>query len=84
MNVRFTKSAFADYRYWQQHDHRKVTRIQKLCIDIQKNPFEGIGKPEPLKFDLQGYWSRRIDRTHRLVYTVKKQKIMVISCRYHY
>ena len=84
MEVRFTASAHKDFLYWQKHDPRKETRIKQLCKDIEKNPFEGIGKPEPLKFDLQGCWSRRIDRTHRLVYTVEKKEIVIISCRNHY
>lgn len=84
MNVEFTKSAYADYRWWKKSDPAKAERIRALLEDIKENPFEGIGKPEPLKYDLQGYWSRRIDKTHRLVYSLDGKAITVISCRYHY
>ena len=84
MDVRFTDAAYKDFRYWEKNDPKKVERIRKLCRDIEKHSFEGIGKPEPLKFDLQGYWSRRIDKVHRLVYTVDGKGILIISCRYHY
>lgn len=84
MEVRFTQAAYKDYLYWKRHDPRKSRRVEILCKDILLKPFEGIGKPEPLKFDLQGCWSRRIDRTHRLVYRVEKDDVIVISCRYHY
>ena len=94
MEVRFTESAHKDYLYFQKTDPKKIERIKKLCADIRKHPTKGIGKPEPLKFDLQGCWpvgrslgkgrSRRIDRTHRLVYTMDDKGILVISCRYHY
>ncbi len=84
MLVEFTEAAYADYRWWKLNDPKKSQRIQSLLTDIHNRPFQGIGKPEPLKFDLQGYWSRRIDKTHRLVYSVHAKKIMVISCRFHY
>jgi toxin YoeB len=84
MVVEFTQSAYKDYLWWQQHDPKKFERIQLLCKAIMRKPFSGIGKPEPLKLSLQGYWSRRIDRTHRLVYSVERKTITVISCRYHY
>lgn len=84
MKVAFTESAYKDFEYWKQHDPKKIERIQKICKDISKHPHSGIGKPEPLKYDLQGCWSRRIDRTHRLVYTVCNKKIIIISCRHHY
>lgn len=84
MEIEFTKSAHADYLWWQKKNPKSAERIQKLCADIAKHPFEGIGKPEPLKFDLQGYWSRRIDKANRLVYSADKKTITVISCRYHY
>lgn len=82
--IRFTEEAMKDYRHWKRHDARKMRRVEILCNEAASHPFEGIGKPEPLKFDLQGCWSRRIDRTHRLVYQVDKEEIVVISCRYHY
>ncbi len=84
MEIEFTEAAYQDYLWWKRRDSKKYERIQKLCREILKKPFEGIGKPEPLKFDLQGCWSRRIDRTHRLVYRLHGEKVIVISCRYHY
>lgn len=84
MHIRFTEAAAKDYAYWQKNDPKKCARIRTLCEDIVEHPFSGIGKPEPLKYDLQGCWSRRIDRTHRLVYAMKKEKMVIISCRYHY
>ncbi|MDB4978878.1 MAG: yoeB [Candidatus Peribacteria bacterium] len=84
MDIQFTESALRDYEYWKKTDDKKTERIKKLCADIQKKPFEGIGKPEPLKFSLQGYWSRRIDKIHRLIYKINDATIVVISCRYHY
>ncbi len=84
MEIRFTESAHKDYQYWKRTDPKKTERIEKICKDALLHPFEGMGKPEPLKFDLQGCWSRRIDRTHRLVYRVTEKAIVVLSCRYHY
>ena len=84
MEVRFTKSAYQDYLCWKKHDTRKIQRIKKLCEDIVKKPFKGIGKPEPLKYDFQGFWSRRIDRTHRIIYKIDDEGILILSCRYHY
>ena len=84
MDITFTESAYGDYLWWKKNDPKKVMRIKKLCEDIERAPFEGIGKPEPLKFGLQGCWSRRIDQTNRLVYSVEKKKITILSCRYHY
>ncbi len=84
MLVEFTESANEDYRWWKEKNPKKAERIQSLLEDVENRPFKGIGKPEPLKFDLQGYWSRRIDKVHRLVYSVQGKKIMVISCRFHY
>lgn len=84
MQVEFTQSAYKDYLYWKRRDRKKFERMNKLCKAICEKPFEGIGKPEPLLYDLQGCWSRRIDTTHRLVYQVHRGRIVVISCRYHY
>ena len=84
MQVEFTQSAYQDYLFWKQRDRRKFERINQLCKAALEKPFEGIGKPEPLLYDLRGCWSRRIDKTHRLVYTLQKDKILIISCRYHY
>ena len=76
--------AWQDYLYWQQQDKKTLKRINKLIQNILATPFEGIGKPEPLKENLSGYWSRRIDETNRLVYRVDDKYIKIISCRYHY
>lgn len=70
--------------YWQKTSKEKVKQISKLIKAIKRDPFEGIGKPEPLKHDLAGYWSRRIDQEHRLVYEVQDDAIIIVQCRYHY
>lgn len=80
----WTKEAWTDYLYWQTQDKKTLKRINKLITDTQRSPFEGIGKPEPLKENLAGFWSRRIDDTNRLVYTVDGSRLTIISCRYHY
>ena len=80
----WTKEAWKDYVYWQNQDKKTLKRINKLILDVQRNPFAGIGKPEPLKENLSGFWSRRIDESHRLVYIVDDQLLTIISCRYHY
>jgi|TARA_B110000008_G_C16811651_1_gene501036 toxin YoeB len=80
----WTDDAWSDYLYWQTQDKKTLKRINKLITDVQRSPFEGIGKPEPLKENLTGFWSRRIDDTNRLVYAVDDKAITVISCRYHY
>jgi len=79
-----TKEAWLDYVYWQNQDRKTLKRINKLIIDTQRDPFEGIGKPEPLKENLAGFWSRRIDDSNRLVYAIDENELTVISCRYHY
>jgi toxin YoeB len=84
MNVSFTEESWADYLYWQGTDKRVLHKINELIKVIQRTPFEGIGKPEPLRHQLKGFWSRRIDLAHRLVYEVRQSEIVVISCRYHY
>ena len=84
MILQFTDQALEDYQHWKTHDSRKAARIKKLLENIMETPFTGIGKPEPLLFDLQGYWSWRIDREHRLVYKVANDMITVVACRYHY
>ncbi|GAB4539043.1 MAG: Txe/YoeB family addiction module toxin [Pleurocapsa sp.] len=76
--------AWQDYLYWQKQDKKTLKRINRLIQDTMSNPFEGIGKPEPLKKNLSGFWSRRIDETNRLVYIVDDNYITIISCRYHY
>ena len=80
----WTKAAWNDYIYWQGQDKKTLKRINKLITDTQRNPFQGIGKPEPLKENLTGFWSRRIDDTNRLVYTIDSKQLTIISCRYYY
>ena len=84
MNVTFTPTALDDLRYWLKTDKRQAERVLALLEEIRRTPFEGTGKPEPLRFQLAGCWSRRIDREHRLVYQVEQAEIVVIACRYHY
>ena len=80
----WTNDAWVDYVYWQGQNKKKLKRINKLITDTKRSPFEGIGKPEPLKENLSGFWSRRVDESNRLVYAVNDSHITVISCRYHY
>ena len=80
----WTKEAWSDYTYWQGQDKKTLKRINKLITDVQRNPFDGIGKPESLKENLAGFWSRRIDDGNRLVYAVDDNQVTIISCRYHY
>ena len=80
----FTPDAWDDYLYWQSQDRKTLKRINQLLRDVSREPFTGIGKPEPLRENLTGYWSRRIDDTNRLVYAVEEQAIIVVVCRYHY
>ncbi|KPV99190.1 Txe/YoeB family addiction module toxin [Pseudoalteromonas sp. P1-11] len=80
----WTDEAWNSYVYWQTQDKKTLKRINKLIVDVKRSPFDGIGKPEPLKENLSGFWSRRIDDTNRLVYAVDETAITVISCRYHY
>ena len=82
--ITWTGAAWEDYCYWQQQDKKTVKRINLLIQDALRNPFEGIGKPEPLRENLSGFWSRRIDETNRLVYVVDASDLVVIACRYHY
>ena len=80
----FSKNAWEDYIFWQAEDKKILKKINALIKDIQSNPYSGIGKPEPLKYDLAGLWSRRIDHEHRLVYQVNENELLIFSCRYHY
>jgi toxin YoeB len=80
----WTDEAWNSYVYWQTQDKKTLKRINKLISDVKRASFDGIGKPEPLKENLAGFWSRRIDDTNRLVYAVDDIAITVISCRYHY
>lgn len=83
-NLEFDSAAFEDLAWWIQQDRRKALRIIRLIQETQDDPFGGIGKPEPLKHELAGCWSKRIDDEHRLVYQVLHEKIRVLACRYHY
>jgi toxin YoeB len=80
----WTDKAWADYVYWQTQDRRTLKRINRLIDEARRTPFSGIGKPEPLKENLSGFWSRRIDETNRLVYAVDDDYLTILSCRYHY
>jgi toxin YoeB len=80
----WTEAAWSDYLYWQGQDRKILRRINKLIESTLRDPFEGIGKPEPLKENLAGFWSRRIEDTHRLLYAVEDDSLTIIACRYHY
>ena len=84
MKIIFTKNSWEEYISWQTEDKKMLRKINELIKDIQRTPFEGRGKPEPLKYDLSGFWSRRIVREHRLVYQVVKNTILIYSCKFHY
>ncbi len=84
MKLDFSSEAFSDLHEWIITEKKKASKIMDLIADIQKHPFEGIGKPEPLKYEWSGYWSRRIDGEHRLVYRIKGDAIEIASCKYHY
>ena len=83
-NIQWDIDAWNDYTYWQTQDKKTLKRINQLVKNMSRNPFEGIGKPEPLKGNLSGFWSRRIDDTNRIVYAVEDTYIYIISCREHY
>ena len=76
--------AWEDYIYWQTQDKKTLKRINELIKDIRRHPFEGIGKPEPLRETLKGFWSRRIDDTNRIVYAVEEESVIIFACRNHY
>jgi toxin YoeB len=80
----FSEHAWEDYLYWQRTDRKILQRINTLIKDTQRTPFEGIGKPEPLKHGLSGYWSRRIDDEHRFVYKIEADSLLLAQLRYHY
>jgi toxin YoeB len=84
MIITFSKNAWEDYTSWLSEDKSMLKKINDLIKDIQRSPYEGKGKPEPLKYDLAGLWSRRIDREHRLVYQVRGKEVLIHSCKYHY
>ena len=83
-SLEFDPAGFEDLAWWVQHDRKKALRVVNLIQDISRDPFGGIGKPEPLKHELSGCWSQRIDQEHRLVYQVTNEKIRILACRYHY
>lgn len=82
--VSFTINALSDYQYWQKQDRKTLKSLNKIINDIIRHPFEGIGKPEPLKYNLDNCWSRRINKSDRVVYTVTKDSVIIIQCRFHY
>lgn len=84
MNKIFSKIAWDHYKYWQTEDKKILKKINELIVDIERNGNSGLGKPEPLKYELQGYWSRRITDEHRLIYKIEENNIYIVACRYHY
>ncbi|PIQ35279.1 MAG: Txe/YoeB family addiction module toxin [Bacteroidetes bacterium CG18_big_fil_WC_8_21_14_2_50_41_14] len=84
MKYIFVDESWEDYLYWQNTNKKNLKRINDLLKDISRNPFTGIGKPEPLKHKYQGFWSRRIDSEHRLIYAVRENEILIAKCRFHY
>jgi len=84
MKITWTPTAWTEYIYWQTTDKKKLPRINELIKATTREPFSGIGNPEPLQHDLQGFWSRRITSEHRLVYSVENNVLLIIGCRYHY
>ena len=84
MKIIFADRAWEDFTYWIEHDRKVAKRIIRLLKEIERDPFQGIGKPEPLKHGLAGFWSRRITDEHRLVYAMEKKQILVAQARYHY
>jgi len=84
MKFVFTELSWEDYLFWQKNDKQKLKRINELLKDISRHPYDGIGKPEPLKFNYAGFWSRRIDEENRLIYRVDDDEIQIAKCRFHY
>ena len=84
MKLLWEERAWGDYLYWQMQDRKTLKRINDLLKDVQRNPYEGIGKPEPLRKNLSGCWSRRIDETNRLVYRIQDDSLYILACRGHY
>jgi len=80
----FTELSWEDYLFWQKNDKQKLKRINELLKDIYRHPYDGIGNPEPLKFNYAGFWSRRIDEEHKLIYRVDDDEIQIAKCRFHY
>lgn len=84
MNLTFADEAWEDYLFWQEQDKKTLKRINLLIKDVKRDPFTGLGDPEPLRYNWSGYWSRRITKEHRLVYKIKGNAILIAQCRYHY
>ena len=84
MIISFEQTAFEDYQNWAKENKKLFNKIGELIKDIIRSPFDGLGKPEPLKGTLSGYWSRRINSEHRLVYKYQKERVLIVSCKYHY
>lgn len=84
MKYVFVDESWDDYLYWQKIDEKRLKRINLLLKDISRQPYEGIGKPEPLKHNYRGFWSRRINEAHRLIYQVREDEIRILKCRFHY
>ena len=84
MKYTFVDESWEDYEYWQKTNMKMVKKINKLIKDISRTPYEGIGKPEALKYKYQGFYSRRIDKEHRLIYRVVEDEIQIVKCRFHY
>lgn len=84
MKYVFVDESWEDYLYWQKIDKKMLKRINLLLKDISRQPYDGIGKPEPLKHNYRGFWSRRIDDEHRLIYQIADDEIRIIKCRFHY
>ncbi|PCI45281.1 MAG: Txe/YoeB family addiction module toxin [Proteobacteria bacterium] len=84
MNIIWADDAWEDYLYWQAHDKKLLKRINLLIKEIRRHPFEGTGSPEPLRHHWSGYWPRRINKEHRLIYRIEKNELWIAQCRYHY
>lgn len=84
MKLAWSTKAWEDYLYWQKVDKKKLKRINTLIKETMRNPFEGMGNPELLRHELQGFWSRRIDKEHRLVYAYTEEELLIVACKYHY
>ncbi len=84
MYITFNDTSWNEYLFWQKNDKQKLNKINELFKDISRSPYEGIGKPEALKHKYIGYWSRRIDEEHRLIYKVEQHEILIYKCRFHY
>ena len=84
MKLVFSEHAWRDYLHWQKADRKLLRRVNSLIQDILRSPYDGLGKPEPLRHGLDGYWSRRIDSEHRLVYKVESDAVLIAQCRHHY